>query len=187
MAVVVTPALIAQVRLLAFNPTEDQISDEEIGSIIQGWIDILGDDDKNRCQILYNSLISVLQWLWNRDIIDQGNNSAGSTGRREKVGEVEVQVTYSSTSVYNSPWEAIYNRYLNGDLIIPGCGDMSGSRGVSSKVIVGGVDACEIERVNCDPRSVNGLGSVASVDRRYANKNYNRSYGSGLFGYIRKR
>ncbi|CAI2504456.1 Uncharacterised protein [Serratia ficaria] len=166
MTMVVTPGLIAQVRLLAFNPTEEQISDEQIGEIIQGWIDIIGDDDKNRCQILYNSLMSVLQWLWNRDIIDQGGESGGSTGRREKVGEVEVQTTYSSTSVHHSPWEDIYNRYLNGDLTIPGCGDMSGTRGIISKVIHGGVDACEIDRVNSDPRSVNGLGSVVRSFRR---------------------
>ena len=177
MAVVVTQELIDRVRFLAFNPTQEQISDELIGEIIQQWIDIIGDDDKNYCQILLNSLLYVLQYLWNKDIIDHGNQAGGATGRTEKVGEVSVSVSYSKSSTYSSPWEEIYNKYLNGDLTIPGCstgGD--GDRGVAGKVIVGGVDACEIARVNSRPQSVNGLGSVSSVDRLYRNRNWSFSH-----------
>lgn len=181
MAIVVTQELINRVRFLAFNPTQEQISDAMIGDIIQQWIDIIGDDDKNYCQILLNSLLSVLQYLWNRDIIDNGNQAGGATGRTEKVGEVSVSVSYSKSSTYSSPWEDIYNRYLNGELTIPGCaGDGNGGdKGVAGRVIVGGVDAYEINRVNSDPRSVNGLGSVSSVDRVYRNRNWNWSHYRG--------
>ena len=170
MAITVTPELILQVRTLAFSPTEEQISDVIIGNIIQTWINVIGDDDDNLCQILYDSLLSVLQYLWNKDLINQGNQSGGATGRTEKVGEIQVSQTWSSTSVYNSPWEGIYNKYLNGDLLIAGC-SFEG-RGIASKVIIGGVDRCEIHRVNSRPNSVNGLGGVASVDTRYPTKRF---------------
>lgn len=167
----VASELVARIRLLAYNPTQDMISDNTILQIIESWIDIFGDDDKNKCKVLWNSLISVLEYLWNTDLIKQGTEVGSMAGRTEKVGEVQVSVTYTPNTYYTSPWEDIYKSYLNGDFKIPGC---SGVNGASDKVLVGGVNACEIERVNSNPVSVNGLGSVASVDRRSKNTDWNR-------------
>ena len=163
--------LVTRLRLLAFNPSTDLISEDEIESIIQGWIDIYGNDDKNLCKVLWSSLLSLLQFLWNTDIITHNETTGGATSRTEKVGQVQVTVEYGdSSSDYTSPWEDIYNRYLSGELQIPSCPTMSGA---ASKVLIGGVSQREIDRVNSNPDSVNGLGSVGSVDRRTRNMNWN--------------
>lgn len=161
--------LVPRIRILIYNPSQETISDETIEQIIQTWIEILGDDDKQKCAVLWNSLMSVLEYLWNTDIIKHGTEVGNQSSRKEKVGGVEVSVTYSQDGMYTSPWEDIYKSYLNGNLIIPGC---NGVGGASSKILVGGVDAVEIARVNSSINSVNGLGGVASVDRITRNVNF---------------
>ncbi|WNL63497.1 hypothetical protein [Citrobacter phage Tr1] len=165
--------LAPMIRILVFNPTQEQLPDAMLEQIIQTWIDILGDDDSNKCAVLWNSLISVLEYLWNTDMLKHGSQTGGALSRKEKVGEVQVEVVYSTGQTeYQSPWENIYNGYLNGSMIIPGC---TAGRGATSKVLIGGVDAREIERVNSNPNSVNGLGGVASVDRNTRNSQYGNS------------
>lgn len=167
--------LVPMIRILVFNPSQEVLPDETVQQIIQTWIDIIGNDDSNKCAVLWNSLISVLEYLWNTDLLNHNNQTGGAISRKEKVGEIQVEVVFSNgQSEYHSPWEDIYNGYLNGDMMIPGC---ASGRGVTSKILVGGVDAREIERVNSDPNSVNGLGGVASVDRKTRNINYLRNYG----------
>ncbi|UYL04785.1 hypothetical protein EBOKLHFM_00189 [Klebsiella phage KP13-26] len=167
--------LVPMIRILVFNPSQEVLPDEIVEQIIQTWIDIIGNNDSNKCAVLWNSLISVLEYLWNTDLLNHNDQTGGAISRKEKVGEIQVEVVFSNgQSEYHSPWEDIYNGYLNGDMMIPGC---ASGRGVTSKILVGGVDAREIERVNSDPNSVNGLGGVASVDRNTRNINYLRNYG----------
>lgn len=167
--------LVPMIHILVFNPSQEVLPDEIVEQIIQTWIDIVGNNDSNKCAVLWNSLISVLEYLWNTDLLNHNDQTGGAISRKEKVGEIQVEVVFSNgQSEYHSPWEDIYNGYLNGDMMIPGC---ASGRGVTSKILVGGVDAREIERVNSDPNSVNGLGGVASVDRNTRNINYLRNYG----------
>lgn len=167
--------LVPMIRILVFNPSQEVLPDEIVEQIIQTWIDIVGNNDSNKCAVLWNSLISVLEYLWNTDLLNHNDQTGGAISRKEKVGEIQVEVVFSNgQSEYHSPWEDIYNGYLNGDMMIPGC---ASGRGVTSKILVGGVDAREIERVNSDPNSVNGLGGVASVDRNTRNINYLKNYG----------
>lgn len=167
--------LVPKLRVLVYNPSQEILPDEVIENIIQTWIDITGNDDKNLCDVLWNSLISLLEWLWNTDILNHHTQTGGVLSRREKVGEVEVQVAYGNGQTeYKSPWEDIYRSYLDGTFIIPGCPN---ARAIGGKVLIGGVDAEEICRVNSNPNSVNGLGDVASVDRHTRNVNYLRNYG----------
>lgn len=167
--------LVPMIRILVFNPSQEVLPDEIVEQIIQTWIDIVGNNDSNKCAVLWNSLISVLEYLWNTDLLNHNDQTGGAISRKEKVGEIQVEVVFSNgQSEYHSPWEDIYNGYLNGDMMIPGC---ASGRGVTSKILVGGVDAREIEHVNSDPNSVNGLGGVASVDRNTRNINYLRNYG----------
>ncbi|XKX17556.1 hypothetical protein MVUOKPPV_CDS0159 [Klebsiella phage phi1_175008] len=174
--------LVPMIRILVFNPSQEVLPDEIVEQIIQTWIDIIGNNDSNKCAVLWNSLISVLEYLWNTDVLNHNDQTGGAISRKEKVGEIQVEVVFSNgQSEYHSPWEDIYNGYLNGDMMIPGC---ASGRGVTSKILVGGVDAREIERVNSDPNSVNGLGGVASVDRNTRNINYLRNYGP--IGFYRR-
>lgn len=157
-------ALLPTIRLLTYNPSQDKLSDETLTNIIQGWIDIFGDDDKNKCIILWNSLISALEWLLNTDLINHAETTGGATSRLEKVGQVQVEVKYGDdSSSYTSPWQNIYDSYLNGTLQIPGCAI---ANGVSSRVLIGGVSRAEVERVGSNPDGINGLGKTATVDRR---------------------
>lgn len=174
--------LAPMIRILVFNPTQEVLPDEVLIPLIQTWIDVIGYDDANKCAVLWNSLISVLEYLWNTDLLNNNSQTGGALSRKERVGEVQVEVVFSNGQTeYHSPWEDIYNGYINGDMMIPGC---ASGRGVTSKVLVGGVSATEIERVNSDPDSVNGLGGVASVDRNTRNVNYLRNYGP--VGYYRR-
>lgn len=162
--------LVPIIRRLVYNPTQEEISDAEIEQIIQGWIDVIGDKDSDKCAVLWNSLISVLQYLWNKDILDHNHETGGVLSRKEQAGQVRVEVVYGNGQTeYHSPWEDIYNGYLDGGLMIPGC---AAGRGITSKILIGGVDQREIDRVNSDPNSVNGLGGVASIDRNSRNINY---------------
>ena len=167
--------LVPMIRILVFNPSQEVLADETVEQVIQTWIDIIGNDNSNKCAVLWNSLISVLEYLWNTDLLNHNDQTGGALSRKEKVGEIQVEVVFSNgQSEYHSPSALSYNGYLNGDMMIPGC---TSGRGVTSKILVGGVDAREIERVNSDPNSVNGLGGVASVDRNTRNINYLRNYG----------
>lgn len=166
--------LAPMIRILVFNPSQEVLPDDVLIQIIQTWIDVVGSEDSNKCAVLWNSLISVLEYLWNTDMLNNNSQSGGALSRKERVGEVQVEVVYSNgQSEYQSPWEGIYNGYMNGDMMIPGC---ASGRGATSKILVGGVDAREIERVNSDPNSVNGLGGVASVDRTTRNIQYGNPY-----------
>lgn len=163
------------IRILVYNPSQEVLPDEVLIQIIQTWIDIIGNEDSNKCAVLWNSLISVLEYLWNTDLLNNNSQSGGALSRKEKVGEVQVEVVFSNGQTeYQSPWENIYNGYMNGDMMIPGC---SAGRGATSKVLIGGVSATEIDRVNSNPDSVNGLGCVSSIDRNTRNINYLRNYG----------
>ncbi len=174
--------LVPMIRILVFNPSQETLPAAMIEQIIQTWIDVLGNDDANKCAVLWNSLISVLEYLWNTDVLNHNTQTGGALSRKEKVGEVQVEVTFGTGQTeYISPWENIYKGYLDGDMMIPGC---TSGRGVTSKVLVGGVDAREIDRVNSDPNSVNGLGGVGSVDRHTRNIKYARNYGP--IGYYRR-
>ncbi|HCJ8179813.1 TPA: hypothetical protein NV830_001146 [Escherichia coli] len=167
------------IRILVYNPSQEVLPDAMLIQIIQTWIDIIGNEDKDKCAVLWNSLISVLEYLWNNDVLNNSTQTGGAMSRREKMGEVEVEVKFNNGQVtYKSPWEDIYHNYLNGLMVIPGC---TAGRGATSKVLIGGVDAREIDRVNSDPNSVNGLGNVASVDRNTRNINYLRNYGPVSF------
>ena len=165
--------LVTRLRMLCYNPSQDLISDEYMENLIQTWIDILGNQDKDLCSVLWNSLASILEYLWNTDVINHNGITGGATQRLERVGEVQVNVRYGDDpNEYVSPWETIYNNYLNGDLQIPGCA----SGGAASKILIGGVSKKEIDRINRNIDSVNGLGGVSSVDRKTRNIRWNRDH-----------
>lgn len=175
--------LVPKLRMYCYNPSQDLISDEQMTTLVQGWIDILGNDNKDLCSVLWNSLASILEYLWNTDTLNHNEITGGATQRLERVGEVQVNVRYGdSPNEYTSPWEDIYNNYLNGVLQIPGCA----RNGIADKVMIGGVSKKEINRVNHNPDSVNGLGGVSSVDRHTRNIRWDRSH-YGAFLYKRGR
>lgn len=142
-----TQEQIDKVRSYCFYPTEQELPDTIIAANIDKWLAIYPNPAQEGV-VLYNATVDCLNYL----IFNDPNNAGGTSGssRREKVGQVEVEVSY--TEGYVSKWQKILDGYLNGYLWIPGTG-----RPLAKGVIIGGVDRCEVNRVNRDPNGVDGL------------------------------
>lgn len=147
------------VRGYCFYPTEAELPDNIIAAQIDKWLAVYPQPDQYAIA-MYNATLDCLRYL----VYTDPNWSGGSLGssRMEKVGQ--VQVTQETTGEYVSRWQKILDDYLNGYLTIPGAPTKLGKG-----VIIGGVSAKEINRVNCDYDSVNGLGCFG-VDRKQAER-----------------
>ncbi|MFM8097963.1 hypothetical protein PU656_18700 [Klebsiella pneumoniae] len=137
---------IEKVRAYAYFPSQAQLPDSVIASKIDMWADVHGDTP----QTLYNALLDCLRYLVYTDPNIAAGTGTGGNSRTEQVGQ--VQVTTETTGEYVSKWKRILDGYLSGDLRFPGIRSPKGKN-----VIIGGVDRREIDRVNANPYSVNGL------------------------------
>lgn len=146
--------MINRVRLYLMKPTQEQIADETIALFIDRWLPVFPD---NIASVLYNATIDCLRLL-----VFQTKGSLGSSARRrERVGQVEVEV--ETTDEYFSNWEWLLDQYLRGLIPIEGR-----TTYLSTNVIIGGVDRREIDRINSSPNSVNGLrGFSVNSNTRY--------------------
>lgn len=141
-----TQQQIEQIRAYAYFPSQTQLPDSVIASKIDMWADVHGDTP----QTLYKALLDCLRYLVYTDPNIAAGTGTGGNSRTEQVGQ--VQVTTETTGEYLSKWKRILDSYLSGDLRFPGIRSPKGK-----SVIIGGVDRREIERVNANPYSVNGL------------------------------
>jgi len=149
-----TQEQIDKVRIYCFNPSPVLLPDAVIAANIDKWLAIYPDPIQEGV-VLYNATIDCLYYLIYTD--PDAPTSKSGYKRTEKVGQVQVSV--ESTGEYVSRWQNILNGYLNGDLTLPGQPSK-----VGKTVIIGGVDRREIDRVNSDRNSVNGLGCFG-IDR----------------------
>lgn len=157
-----TQEQIDKVRAYCYYPSETLISDEVIAAQIDKWLAVYPKPAQEPIA-LYNATLDCLRYLIYTDPLWQGGSQGSS--RTEKVGQ--VQVTQETTGEYVSRWEKILNDYLDGLISIPG-----GPRILGKGVIIGGVSANEINRVNCNLDGVNGLGCFG-VDRKAARRPIN--------------
>jgi hypothetical protein len=159
-----TQQQIDKVRAYAFYPTQQKVSDAIIEANIEKWEAVISPDVVNREGIiLYNATLDTLRYL----VYTDPSESAGYR-LREKVNKVEREVETQSN--YVGKWEKILEDYLNGTLIIPEY-SVSGK-----KVFVGGVSAEEINRVNNDIDSVNGLGRYTGINSRVSSNTRERVF-----------
>lgn len=142
-----TQEQIDKVRSYCFYPTEEELPDYVIAANIDKWEAIYPNPEQEGV-VLYNATIDCLNYLIFTD--PNGGGGSGGSTRREKVGQVEVEVGY--TEGYVSKWQRILDGYLNGDLWIPGT-----NRPLAKGVIIGGVERSEINRVNRDCNGFDGL------------------------------
>lgn len=142
-----TPEQIEQVRAYAYFPSQAQLPDLVIANKIDEWLQVY---PQNEPMALYKALISALQYLIYTDPNLEAGSGTGGNSRTEQVGQ--VQVTVETSGEYISKWQRILDGYLSGDLRFPGVRSPKGKT-----VIIGGVDQREIDRVNANPYSVNGL------------------------------
>lgn len=52
--------LVPMIRILVFNPSQETLPDAMIEQIIQTWIDVLGNDDANKCAVLWSQHVNVV-------------------------------------------------------------------------------------------------------------------------------
>lgn len=145
---------IEKVRSYCFNPSQTLLPDAVVVANIDKWLGVYPNPAQEGVA-LYNATIDCLYYLVYTD--PEAPTSKDGYKRTEKVGQVQVSV--ETTGEYISKWQNILNGYLNGDLYIPGQPSTIGKT-----VIIGGVDRSEIDRVNFNRNSVNGLGCFG-VDR----------------------
>lgn len=157
------------VRRHCFYPTIDELPDTIISAYIDDWLTLYPRPEQ-LVYALYNATLDCLRYL----VYTDPNYSSGSLGslRKEEVGQVKV--TAQTVGEYISRWQKILDDYLNGILPYPGLKSPLGKG-----VIIGGVSADEINRVNSNPDSVNGLGCTG-VDRRMASQ---KNYLNSAFSY----
>lgn len=141
-----TQQQIEKVRAYAYFPSQIQLPDKIISDKIDQWATVHGDTP----QTLYKALLDCLRYLVYTDPNIAAGTGTGGNSRTEQVGQ--VQVTTETTGEYVSKWKRILDGYLSGDLRFPGIRSPKGKN-----VIIGGVDRREIDRVNANPYSVNGL------------------------------
>lgn len=155
--------LLTAVRTAIYQDST-KITDDVILMYLNEAIDTIGSKDSDRCAVLYDAVLSCLQYLSTKYRIDLAESSGGSTYRMEKVGQVQIQVENTQDDFYASdPYLPLYNKYLSGEYGIgSGCPIMARA---DNKILVGGVNLTEVERVKRSPDSVNGLKGVTSVDR----------------------
>lgn len=151
-----TQEQIDKVRSYCFYPTEEELPDDIIAANIDKWLAVYPNPEQEGI-VLYNATIDCLNYL----IFTDPNNSGSSGGynRREKVGQVEVEVGYSEG--YISKWQKILDGYLDGSLWIPGT-----TRPLAKGVIIGGVERNEVNRVNFDLNGVDGLHGFGVDNKR---------------------
>ncbi|MCP3683204.1 MAG: hypothetical protein GY861_10990 [bacterium] len=140
--------------LFAMGISEEDIPLEVITYYLEQWLEIYPD---NECLALHNTVLSLYDWL----IKDASKNASGGGNRKEKVGNVQVEVGATNKS---QDWQDAKDAYLESPwTAFPSCRDELG-KGVAGRVIVGGVREDSIDAVNCnDNIRTGGASEVCGV------------------------
>ena len=129
-------------NLLGLTPAD--IPADVIEGFISAWTAVY---PNNGCQVLYNTVISIYNWL-----IAKANAAAVGGTRREKRGRREIELTdFTKAPAYK---EAL-NQFTKAPWhLLPQCrADLGATAG--SKIIIGGTRSSEVNRVrsNCNSYS----------------------------------
>lgn len=149
----------------AIYADESKISDEQLLEIINQYFENIGQQNNKRCLILYNAILSALQYLANVYNIELAASTGGATERTERVGQVEVTAKYNDKDLYSdNPWQRLHDSYFYGRLQVIGCPMQAKA---TDNVLIGGVDRSEIHRVKDNCNSVDGLQGLYSKKRHW--------------------
>jgi len=142
-----------------------QITDEQLLEIINQYFESIGQQNNKRCLILYNSILSALQYLAARWNIDIAAATGGAIERTERVGQVEVSTKFNDSDIYaDNPWQRLHDAYFYGQMQVIGCPMQAKA---SDNVLIGGVDRSEIHRVKDNCNSVDGLQGFYNKNRHW--------------------
>jgi hypothetical protein len=166
-----------EIRFLLGDLPVSVISDENLNKIIQRSVDNYSLEDEDFCIVTYESLLSTLQWLINKE---QASSTTEITRRREKVGDVEIQLEYSESAPNESTgWENLLDKFKNDPAIV--CESLAYlAKSDLGYALFGGVSQKEYQRVKDNPDSRNGY-DVETEYRKspyscFSNRRKNKRY-----------
>lgn len=155
MALLAHAERIVEVRFLLGDPTTTIISDTVIDRLLTRQEEYYGADLDSQCYVLYNTCLDCLIYLVKKDVAGSGGSgpTTALTKRREKVGSVEIEETYASsssgsTSTVNS-WESLYDYFKKHPESV--CKSLK--KNPTSGILIGGVVRSEKESIYEDPES----------------------------------
>lgn len=156
MALMTHAERIVEVRFLLGDPTTTIISDSVIDRFLTRQEEYYGTGLDNQCYVLYNTCLDCLIYLVNRGVSGSGGSIAGGelTKRREKIGSVEIEETYSSSSSSSNndavnTWSSLYNYFKKHPEFV--CKSLK--KNPTSGILIGGVVRSEKESIYEDPES----------------------------------
>lgn len=165
-----------EIRFLLGDLPVSVISDENLNKIIQRSVDNHSLEDEYFCIVTYASILSTLQWLINKG---QASSSTEITKRKEKVGDVEIQLEYSSPSTELTGWENLLEKFNSDPTLV--CESLAYlAKSDLGYALFGGVSQKEYHRVKDNPDSRNGY-DVETEYRKspyscFSNRRKNKRY-----------
>lgn len=170
MALLTHAERIVEVRFLLGDPTTTIILDSVIDRFLTRQEEYYGTDLDSQCYVLYNTCLDCLIYLVNRSVSGSGGSgpTTALTKRKEKVGGVEIEETYASSSTAStttvSSWDGLYT-YLKEH---PEFVCKSLKKSIISSVIIGGVSVTEKNEIYSNNDSF-GCGYAENQDIRDMN------------------
>lgn len=157
-----------EIRFLLGDLAVSVISDDNLNRFIQRSVDNYSLEDEDFCIVTYESILSTLQWLINKESASSSSVGGDVVKKREKVGDVEIQLEYSqSTSTDSTGWENLLDNFKNDPTIV--CESLAYlAKSDLGYVLFGGVSQKEYQRVKDNPDSRNGY----DVETEYRNSPY---------------
>ncbi|AUR92132.1 head completion adaptor [Vibrio phage 1.170.O._10N.261.52.C3] len=168
---IVVQEIVDRVRFLMGDPSQEVISDQQITDIANNCISEIGNEDSDKCEVTYCTLINTLRYLINKERADSSNKSGAVKKRKEKRGETEIEEQYSdsgSAQGYGG-WNDMLNEYLADPTLV--CAELA-REAANNLIIIGGVSQSEYDRVNDDLDKRNGYMQKNSRRYNYSTFNY---------------
>ena len=170
----------SEVRFLLGDLPTSTISDDNLNRFIQRSVDNHSLEDEDFCIVTYESILSTLQWLVNKEQATNGSGSGLISKKREKVGDVEIQVEYtSSASGESSGWENLLEKFNTDPTLV--CESLAYlAKSDLGYALFGGVSQKEYKRVKDNHDSRNGY-DVETEYRKspyscFSNRRKNKKY-----------
>lgn len=156
-------------RFLMGAIDETILPDSVLDGIVEACINNFEDSIIYRCDVLYCTIMATLKYLirqaWAHD---GGSSSKDLVSRKEKVGGVSVEESYSKSNNTNNDigWEKLYEYFLKHPEEVCEC--LAKSRGSIGFIKIGGTDENEYQEIKNDPNTRTMWDINSSVD------NYNQ-------------
>lgn len=156
---------IETIRFLLGDVSTSTISDTAIDYFVTQEEEYYGTGIDGQCYVLYNALLKCLLWLVNKNVSSTGGAVTGGaiTKVREKMGSIEKEINYSSSSADSSTatstWKDLYDLYKTNPELV--CKSLK--RNLSNLIHVGGVSVSEKYEIYSDPDTF-GAGYAENQD-----------------------